>query len=109
MDFVKTIGGYKAWFYPRKHIYRISPVENPMLIMHKDFKSLDEIVRLIDEKYPETTYADPYNIAINWLKSASKDNEDYKAVNVLADQYYYGIEAKKELKNKLIEMKLISA
>lgn len=110
MDFVKTIGGYKVWFYPRKYIYRISPVENPMLIMRKDFKSLDDVVRFIGkQKHPEITYSDPYNIAINWLKNANKDDEDYKAVDVLVGQYYYGIEAKRELKDKLISMNLMSA
>lgn len=41
MHVIETIGKYKVWFYPRKRIYRIAPIECPRNISsHKDFKSL---------------------------------------------------------------------
>lgn len=109
MHIIKTIGTYKVWFYPRKHIYRIAPIECPMNILHKDFKSLQEIINYIDaNKQSNVVYTDPYNIALQWLKTADKNSDDYKKIDILTGQYYYGIQAKKELRNLLIKMNLIS-
>lgn len=109
MHIIKTIGSYKVWFYPRKHIYRIAHIESPTCIFHKDFKSLQEIIDYIDaDKQSNIVYTDPYNIALQWLKTADKNSDDYKKINLLIGQYYYGIQAKKELRDLLIEMNLIS-
>lgn len=109
MHVIKTIGNYKVWYYPRKRIYRIAPVDCPINILHKDFNSLQDIMDYINyvpsDKF---SYSDPYNVAIRWLKTANKDDDNYKKIVLLTGQYYYGIQAKKELKNVLIEMKLIS-
>jgi len=109
MDFVRIIGNYKVWHYPRKHIYRVSPIDNPTNIMRKDFKDLQEIVNFFSKsEATEMIYTDPYNIAIKWLRDHNnRYNEHFNEVNILLRQYYYGIEAKKELKNLLIEMKLL--
>ena len=109
MHIIKTIGTYKVWFYPRKHIYRIAPIECPLNIRHKDFKSLQDIIDYINaDKQSNIVYTDPYNIALQWLKTADRNSDDYKRINLLIGQYYYGIQAKKELRNLLIEMNLIS-
>ena len=109
MHIIKTIGTYKVWFYPRKHIYRIAPIECPINILHKDFKSLQEITDYIDaDKQSNIVYTDPYNIALQWLKTADKNSDDYKKIDLIIRQYYYGIQAKKELRDLLIEMNLIS-
>ena len=109
MHVIKTIGIYKVWFYPRKHIYRIAPIECPMNILHKDFKSLQEIIDYIDaDKQSNIVYTDPYNIALQWIKTADKNSEYYKRIDLLICQYYYGIQVKKELRDLLIEMNLIS-
>ena len=109
MHIIKTIGKYKVWFYPRKHIYRIAPIDCPLNILHKDYKSLQEIIDYIDaDKQSNIVYTDPYNIALQWLKTADKDSDYYKRIDLLLGQYYYGIQAKKELRNLLIEMNLIS-
>jgi hypothetical protein len=109
MHVIKTIGKYKVWFYPRKRIYRIAPIECPLNIRHKDFKSLQEIIDYIDtDKQSNIVYTDPYNIALQWLKTADKNSEYYKRIDLLTNQYYYGIQAKKELRDLLIEMNLIS-
>ena len=109
MHIIKTIGTYKVWFYPRKHIYRIAPIECPLNIRHKDFKSLQDIIDYINaDKQSNIVYTDPYNIALQWLKTADRNSDDYKQINLLIGQYYYGIQAKKELKDLLIEMNLIS-
>ena len=109
MHIIKTIGTYKVWFYPRKHIYRIAHIECPTCIFHKDFKSLQEIIDYIDaDKQSNIVYTDPYNIALQWLKTADRNSDDYKTINLLIGQYYYGIQAKKELRDLLIEMNLIS-
>ena len=52
-------------------------------------------------------YTDPYNIALQWLKTADRNSDDYKRIDILLNQYYYGIQAKKELRDLLIEMNLI--
>ena len=110
MHIIKTIGKYKVWFYPRKHIYRIAPIECPTNIFHKDFKSVQKIIDYInaDKDKKKIVYTDPYNIALQWRKSANKNDDNYKKIDLLISQYYYGIQAKKELKNLLIEMNLIS-
>ena len=109
MHFIKTIGKYKVWFYPRKHIYRIAPIECPLNILHKDFNSLQEIIDYMNtDKQSNIVYTDPYNIALQWLKTADKNNDYYKTIDLLIGQYYYGIQAKKELSDLLIEMALIS-
>lgn len=109
MHVIKTIGKYKVWFYPRKHIYRIAPIECPRNIFHNDFKSLQDIIDYINtDKQSNIVYTDPYNIALQWLKTADKNSDDYKRVKLLIGQYYYGIQAQKELKNLLIEMNLIN-
>ena len=109
MYIIKTIGTYKVWFYPRKRIYRIAPINDSLNIIHKDFKSLQEIINYIDaNKQSNVVYTDPYNIALQWLKTADKNSDDYKKIDILTGQYYYGIQAKKELRNLLIEMNLIS-
>ena len=109
MHIIKTIGTYKVWFYPRKRIYRIAPINDPLNILHKDFKSLQEIINYIDaDKQSNIVYTDPYNIALQWFKTADKNNDYYKTIDLLIGQYYYGIQAKKELRNLLIEMNLIS-
>lgn len=109
MHIIKTIGTYKVWFYPRKHIYRIAPIECPLNIRHKDFKSLQDIIDYINaDKQSNIVYTDPYNIALQWLKTADRNSDDYKRTNLLIGQYYYGIQAKKELRDLLIEMNLIS-
>lgn len=109
MHIIKTIGTYKVWFYPRKHIYRIAPIECPLNIRHKDFKSLQDIIDYINtDKQSNIVYTDPYNIALQWLKTADRNSDDYKRINLLIGQYYYGIQAKKELRDLLIEMNLIS-
>ena len=109
MHIIKTIGTYKVWFYPRKHIYRIAPIECPLNIRHKDFKSLQDIIDYINaDKQSNIVYTDPYNIALQWLKTADRNSDDYKRINLLIGQYYYGIQAKKELRVLLIEMNLIS-
>lgn len=109
MHIIKTIGTYKVWFYPRKHIYRIAPIECPLNIRHKDFKSLQDIIDYINaDKQSNIVYTDPYNIALQWLKTADRNSDDYKRNNLLIGQYYYGIQAKKELRDLLIEMNLIS-
>ena len=108
MHVIKTIGKYKVWFYPRKHIYRIAPIDQPLSIIRKDYKSLQEIIDYIDaDKQSNIVYTDPYNIAIQWLKSADKNSDYYKRIDLLIGQYYYGIQAKKELRDLLIEMNLI--
>lgn len=110
MEVIKTIGKYKVWFYPRKHIYRIAPIDCPLNILHKDFKSLQDIMDYItaDKENKKIVYTDPYNIAIQWLKTAYKNSDDYKMIKLLIEQYYYGTQAQKELKNLLIQMNLIS-
>ena len=109
MYIIKTIGTYKVWFYPRKRIYRIAPIECSINILHKDFKSLQEIIDYINtDKQSNIVYTDPYNIALQWLKSADKNSDDYKKIDLLIGQYYYGIQTQKELKDLLIEMNLIS-
>ena len=109
MHVIKTIGKYKVWFYPRKHIYRIAPIECPFNILHKDFKSLQEIIDYMNtDKQSNIVYTDPYNIALQWIESADKNNDYYKRIDLLIGQYYYGIQAQKELRNLLIEMNLIS-
>jgi hypothetical protein len=109
MHIIKTIGTYKVWFYPRKRIYRIAPIDNPLCIIHKDYKSLQEIIDYIDaDKQSNIVYTDPYNIAIQWIKTADKNSDYYKRIDLLIGQYYYGIQAKKELRDLLIEMNLIS-
>lgn len=109
MHIIKTIGSYKVWFYPRKHIYRIAHIECPTCIFHKDFKSLQEVIDYIDaDKQSNIVYTDPYNIALQWLKTADRNSDDYKKINLLIGQYSYGIQAKKELRDLLIEMNLIS-
>jgi hypothetical protein len=109
MHIIKTIGTYKVWLYPRKRIYWIAPIDNPLCIIHKDYKSLQEIIDYIDaDKQSNVVYTDPYNIALQWLKTADKNSDYYKRIDLLLGQYYYGIQAKKELRNLLIEMNLIS-
>lgn len=110
MKVIKTIGKYKVWFYPRKHIYRIAPIDYPLNIMRKDFKSLQDIIDYInvDKENKKIVYTDPYNIAIQWLKTADENSDDYKQIKLLIGQYYYGTQAQKELKNLLIQMNLIS-
>ena len=109
MHVIKTIGKYKVWFYPRKRIYRIAPIDHPLSIIRKDYKSLQEIIDYIDaDKQSNIVYTDPYNIALQWLKTADRNSDDYKTINILIGQYYYGIQAKKELIDLLIEMNLIS-
>lgn len=109
MHIIKTIGTYKVWFYPRKRIYRIAPIDNPRCIIHKDYKSLQEIIDYIGaDKQSNIVYTDPYNIALQWLKTADKNSDYYKRIDLLTGQYYYGIQAKKELRNLLIEMNLIN-
>ena len=109
MHIIKTIGKYKVWFYPRKRIYRIAPIDQPLSIIRKDYKSLQEIIDYINtDKQSNIVYTDPYNIAIQWLKTADKNSDYYKRIDLLIGQYYYGIQAKKELRDLLIEMNLIS-
>ena len=109
MHVIKTIGKYKVWFYPRKRIYRIAPIDHPLSIIRKDYKSLQEIIDYIDaDKQSNVVYTDPYNISLQWIKTADKNSEYYKRIDLLICQYYYGIQAKKELRNLLIEMNLIS-
>ena len=110
MEVVKTIGKYKVWFYPRKQIYRIAPIDCPHNIMRKDFKSLQDIIDYIneDKENRKIVYTDPYNIAIQWLKTVDKNSDNYEKAEVLISQYYYGTQAKKELRNLLYEMNLIS-
>lgn len=109
MHVIQTIGKYKVWFYPRKRIYRIAPIDQPLCIFHKDYKSLQEIIDYIDaDKQRNIVYTDPYNIALQWRKTADKNSDDYKRIDLLIGQYYYGIQAQKELKNLLIEMNLIN-
>lgn len=109
MNIIKTIGSYKVWYYPRKHIYRIAPIECPLNILHKDFNSLQEIIDYMNtDKQSNIVYTDPYNIALQWIKTADKNSDYYKRIELLIGQYYYGIQAKKELRNLLIEMKLIN-
>ena len=109
MHIIKTIGKYKVWFYPRKHIYRIAHIECPTCIFHKDFKSLQEVIDYINTyKQSNIVYNDPYNIALQWFKTVDKNSDYYKRIDLLTGQYYYGIQAKKELRNLLIEMNLIS-
>ena len=109
MHIIKTIGTYNVWFYPRKRIYRIATINDSLNIIHKDFKSLQEVIDYIDaHKQSNIVYTDPYNIALQWLKTADRNSDDYKTINVLIGQYYYGIQAKKELIDLLIEMNLIS-
>jgi hypothetical protein len=70
---------------------------------------LQEIIDYIDaDKQSNIVYTDPYNIAIQWLKTADKNSDYYKRIDLLIGQYYYGIQAKKELRALLIEMNLIS-
>lgn len=108
MHVIKTIGKYKVWFYPRKRIYRIAPIDNPLYIIHKDYKSLQEIIDYINaDKQSNVVYTDPYNIALQWLKTADKNSDYHKKIDLLIGQYYYGIQAKKELRDLLIEMNLI--
>lgn len=109
MYIIKTIGKYKVWFYPRKRIYRIAPIDNPICIIPKDYKSLQEIIDYINTYKPSNIvcYTDPYNIALQWLKSADKNSDYYERIDLLLNQYYYGIQAQKELKDLLIEMNLI--
>jgi hypothetical protein len=109
MHIIKTIGKYKVWFYPRKRVYRIAPIDQPLCIIHKDYNSLQEIINYIDaDKQSNIVYTDPYNIALQWLKTANKNSDYYKRIDLLIGQYYYGIQAKKELRALLIEMNLIS-
>jgi len=109
MEVVKTIGRYKVWYYPRKHIYRIAPVDNPTNIIRKDFKSLQDVIdNLCDNHNESIVYTDPYNVAINWLRTANKDDDNYKLIDLLVGQYYYGIDAKNDLRDILIRMDLIS-
>jgi len=109
MHIIKTIGKYKVWFYPRKRIYRIAPIDNPLCIIPKDYKSLDEIIDYINtDNQSNIVYTDPYNIALQWLKSADKNSDYYERIDLLLNQYYYGIQAQKELRCLLIEMNLIS-
>ena len=97
MHIIKTIGSYKVWFYPRKHIYRIAHIECPTCIFHKDFKSLQEVIDYIDaDKQSNIVYTDPYNIALQWIKTADRNSDDYKKIDLLISQYYYGIQPKKE-------------
>ncbi len=42
-----------------------------------------------------------YNAGIRWLKSHNKEDENYRLINCLVEQYYYGIEAKRELESVL--------
>jgi hypothetical protein len=77
-------------------------------IIRKDYKSLQEIIDYIDaDKQSNIVYTDPYNIALQWLKTANKNSDYYKRIDLLIGQYYYGIQAKKELRALLIEMNLI--
>lgn len=79
----------------------------------KDFKSIEEVKEAVaKEGQTERNfkYTDPYNIAIQWLgKEENKSNENYKEINLLVNQYYYGIEPKKELKRKLISIGVLTA
>ena len=77
--------------------------------MRKDFKDLQEIVVFFSKsEATEMVYTDPYNIAIKWLRDdTNQSNEHFKEVSILLRQYCYGIEAKKDLKNLLIKMKLL--
>jgi hypothetical protein len=69
---------------------------------------LQEIINYIDaDKQSNIVYTDPYNIALQWLKTANKNSDYYKRIDLLIGQYYYGIQAKKELRALLIEMNLI--
>ena len=109
MEIVKTIGGYRVWYYPRKNIYRIGPVDNPTNIIRKDFKSLQGIINYLCDNHNESiVYTDPYNVAINWLRTANKNDDNYKLIDLLTGQYYYGIDAKNDLRDILIRMGLIS-
>ena len=55
----------------------------------------------------DNIYTDPYNIALKWCKEdKNKTNENYEVIRLLLNQYYYGLDAQKELKMKLMEIGL---
>lgn len=54
-------------------------------------------------------YTDPYNVALHWYQDENnKNHKDYEEIGLLIGQYYCGIEAKKDLRNRLIEMGLLN-
>lgn len=113
MEFVAKYGIYRIWHLPRKRIYRISRQDKPQLMLYlnhkQDFKSIDEIIEALKPMPSRYNYTDPYNVAIQWLnKEENKNNENYKEIELLVRQYYYGISAKKELKNKLNSMGIVT-
>ena len=114
MEFVEKYCGYKIWHFPRKGIYRVSEANKPNVFIHlntiKDFKSVDEIKDIINQA-PKSyvQYTDPYNVAIQWLREGkNKNNESYEEINLLVNQYQYGIEPKKELRGKLTSLGLLT-
>jgi hypothetical protein len=60
------------------------------------------------EGFKPARYTDAYNIAIQWYKDENnKSHNDYEEIGLLIGQYYYGIEAQKDLKRKLMELGLM--
>ena len=74
------------------------------------FNNKNELYAKLRERegYKQHIFTDPYNIALEWNKDENnKSHKDYEEIGLLIGQYYYGIEAKKDLKRKLIEIGLI--
>lgn len=73
------------------------------------FPTINELYSKIREVCGVTDYeyTDPYNIALKWYEDEeNKENEKYELVGLLLNQYYYGLQAKKDLELVLSEMGL---
>lgn len=100
----EEFGMYVIQYFPRKGIYRAFKRfrfgDYEYFNGQRDFKSSKEIKDVISRFGTEPRgflSNDPYNTAIRWLRTASKDDKDYKLVECLTGQYYYGTTPKKEL------------
>ena len=114
MDWVEKIGNKVILYFPRKHIYRAIERGNFGVYLRfnnkQDFKSIEELREAITttKSTREVISNDPYNTAIRWLRENDKENQYYQEINLLVNQYYYGIEPKRELENLLISIGVLN-
>ena len=115
MEKFEDYGVYVIQRFPRKRIYRAfrkGEFGNYKTFCGKmDFKSPEELkyaIRKHEELPSKLISNDPYNTAIRWLRNASKEDENYKEVERLVSQYYYGMDARMELEELLISMQVLN-
>lgn len=116
MDYYKEeFAGYLIYYRYYKRTYRKSGyfAKKGGVLFEFDGESIfptkNELYAKIREKegYKDNRYTDPYNIALKWHEDKkNKTNENYEVIGLLLNQYYYGLDAQKELKIKLMEIGL---